>query len=230
MDIGKSFTYVFEDPNWLMKLLIGGVVSLIPIVNFAALGYMVTAMRNVADGQPAPLPEWANFGEHFMKGLYAVVGALIYFAPAILVYCCIIVLSTVAGGAAGSSSSGSSSDALGGMIAIVMMCLNCLVGLLFFVAGVIFPAALVRFAMTTNQLSVFWDFAGNFQLVSKNVTNYIIALLIAWVASFIAGFGIILCFIGVIFTSFWANLVSAHVYGQFWRASQGAGMVPAPMA
>jgi len=52
--------------------------------------------------------------------------------------------------------------------------------------------------------------------------------LIAWVAGFVAGFGVILCFIGVIFTSFWAQLVSAHVYGQFWRASQG--MANTPMA
>ncbi len=223
MDIGKSFTYMMEDPNWLMKLVIGAVVSLVPIVNFAAIGYMLTVMRNVAEGQAVPLPEWGNFGEHFMKGLYAFVGILIYFAPALLVYCCVGVLSGVAGGMmGGGSSSSSSGDAIGGVLAIVMMCLNCLVGLFMLVASILMPAALIRFAMSQNQLSVFWDFGGNFQLVSKNLTNYIIVLLISWVASFIAGFGIILCVVGVYLTMFWSQLVTAHIFGQFWRASQGS--------
>lgn len=224
MDIGKSFTYVFEDPNWIMKLVIGGLVSLVPIVNFAALGYMVTTLKNVADGQAQPLPEWSNFGDYFMKGLYVFVGALIYAAPIILVYCCMIVLGMAAGmGASGNSDAG---GALAGLVSILSMCLSCLVMLFILVVAVMFPAALTRYAVS-NQLNVFWDFRGNFDLISKNLTNYIIAILITWVAGFVAGFGVILCFIGVIFTSFWAQLVGAHVYGQFWRASQGMGMTPA---
>lgn len=230
MDIGKSFTYVMEDPNWIMKVLIGGLVSMVPIVNFAALGYMVTTLKNVADGQPQPLPEWANFGDHFMKGLYVFVGYLIYFAPALIVYCCVSILGGVATGVLGSATSGVGRDAagaLGGVISIVMMCLYCVMALLFLVAGVLFPSALTRFAVSQNQLSLFWDFRGTFDLVSKNVSNYVMAILIALVAGFLASFGVILCFIGVVFTSFWSQLVTAHVFGQFWRASQGQGTVPA---
>jgi hypothetical protein len=86
-------------------------------------------------------------------------------------------------------------------------------------------APLTRFAMSNNQLSIFWDFRGNLDLIMKNVGNYVMALLIAIIASFIASFGIILCVIGVFFTSFWSLLVAAHVFGQFWRNSQG--MIPA---
>jgi hypothetical protein len=228
MDIGKAFTYVTEDPNWIMKILIGGLVSLVPIVNFAALGYMVTTLKNVADGQPQPLPEWGNFGDHFMKGLYVFVGYLIYFAPALIVYCCVSVVGTLAGGALGSTGSAAGRDAasaLGGVMGIVVICLYCVMMLFFLVAGVLFPAALVRFATSQNQLSLFWDFRGTFELVSKNVGNYVMAVLIALVAGFLAGFGVILCFVGVVFTSFWSQLVTANVLGQFWRASQGQGTV-----
>lgn len=224
MDIGKSFTYVFEDANWIMKLVIGGLVSLVPIVNFAALGYMITTLKNVADGQAQPLPEWSNFGDYFMKGLYLFVGILIYFIPVIVLYCCMFVLSMAAGlGVGGNSDAG---GALAGLVGILSMCLYCLIMLFVLVIAVMLPAAFTRYAMS-NQLSVFWDFRGNFDLISKNLSNYIIAILIAWVAGFVAGFGVILCFIGVVFTSFWAQLVGAHVYGQFWRASQGMGMTPA---
>ncbi len=231
MDIGKSFTYVFEDPNWIMKVVIGGIVGLIPIVNFAAYGYMLTAMKNVADGQPTPLPEWSNFGAHFMKGLYAFVGILVYFLPVIVLACCMGILTTVATGAIGASSSGSGNDAggtLAGIISIVSLCLNCVIALYSLVAGVTLYAPLTRFAMSNNQLSVFWDIRGNLDLIMKNIGNYVIALLIAIVAGFVASFGLILCIIGYFFTLFWSLLVAANVFGQFWRNTQGAGGVPAP--
>jgi hypothetical protein len=219
MDIGKSFTYVFEDPNWIMKVLIGGIVLLIPIVNFAVYGYMLTTLKNVADGQPNPLPEWGEFGAHFMKGLYAFVGVLVYFLPAIVIYCCIFALSIGMSAVAGGSRD--SGGGVASIIAIITLCLQCLVGLYALVAGVTLYAPLTRFAMSANQLSVFWDFRGNFGFIQKNLANYVIALLIAWVASFIAGFGIILCVVGVLFTSFWGTLVAANVFGQLWKNQVG---------
>jgi len=228
MDFGKAFTYVFEDKNWMMKVLIGGLISLIPIAGaIIVLGYMLTTMKNVADGQPEPLPEWANFGDFFMKGLYAFVGILVYFLPAILLYCCVMILSIVASsGVAGSAAtSNSSAQAAGGALAsvvgILTICLNCVLGLYALVAGLSLYAPLTRFAMTGNQLSVFWDFRGNFAFIQKNAANYVIALVVAWVAGIVAGFGIILCVIGVLFTSFWSSMVAAHAFGQMWRQSQG---------
>jgi hypothetical protein len=227
MDIGKSFTYVFEDPKWIMKILIGGIVSIIPIVNFAAIGYMLTTLKNVVDGQAQPLPEWGNFGDHFMKGLYAFIGILVYFLPAILLWCCMFAVS-FAGGIGANSAGQSGGNAIGGVMGIVILCLQCIMGLYALVAAITLWAPMTRFAMSQNQLSIFWDFRGNFELISKNIANYIIALLIAWVASFVAGFGIILCIIGVFFTSFWAQLVNAHVFAQFWRTTQGQATAPAP--
>jgi len=46
MDIGKTFTYVFEDEDWVKKVLIGGVINLIPIVGFFfTAGYMLEMGR-----------------------------------------------------------------------------------------------------------------------------------------------------------------------------------------
>jgi hypothetical protein len=217
MDIGKSFTYVFEDKNWIMKVLIGGIVLLIPIVNFAVYGYMLTTLKNVADGQPSPLPEWSDFGAHFMKGLYAAIGVIVYLLPGILVICCAQALTigvTATAGAAGGRDAGGAAASIVGFLGL---CLSCIAYLYIFVAALTLYAPLTRFAMSANQLSLFWDFRGNLAFIQKNLTNYIIALLIAWVASFVAGFGIILCIVGVLFTSFWGTLVAANVFGQLWK-------------
>lgn len=226
MDIGKSFSYVFEDPKWIMKILIGGIVFFIPIVNFAALGYMLTTMKNVADGQATPMPEWGEFGAHFMKGLYGFVGALIYVAPLILLYCCVFVLTFVGGAGAGAAGR-NGGDTIGTVVGVVAMCVQCIAGLYGLFAGITLYAPLTRFAMSANQLSIFWDFRGNFAFIRNNIGNYIMALIIAIVASFIAQFGIILCVVGVLFTMFWSTMVTAYNFGMLWRTAQSQGTAPA---
>ncbi len=221
MDIGKAFTYVFEDPNWIMKVVIGGLLMLVPIVGtIVVLGYMLNTLKNVADGMQLPLPEWGEFGNHFMKGLYGFVGVLIYFAPLILLVCCIWVIAIVGGAGAGAAGN-RGGDAIGSVVGLLILCVQCIAGLYGLVAGVTLYAPLTRFAVSANQLSIFWDFRGNFDFISKNIANYVIALLLAWVASLVASFGVILCVVGVLFTSFWSYLVSAYLFGQLWRQSQG---------
>ena len=40
MDIGKSFSFVFEDKKWIEKILIGGILMLVPILgSILMLGY-----------------------------------------------------------------------------------------------------------------------------------------------------------------------------------------------
>jgi hypothetical protein len=241
MDIGKSFTYVFEDQNWIAKVAIAGGILLvgvlfsfllgIPAIIASAilLGYTLTVTKNVAEGVANPLPEWSDFGGFLAKGFYAIVGAIIWFAPLIVLLCC-FVLFTIVGGSAAGAAGNRGGDAIGGMLGIVLLCLQCLMALYGLIAGLTFYAPLTRFAMTNNQLSVFWDVRGNLDLITKNIGNYIIALLIVLVAGFIAQFGVIACVIGVFFTQAWAQLVAAHVFGQFWQKSQGMLMTPsAPM-
>src|SRR5688500_10790942 len=86
MDIGRAFNYPMRDPNWLMKLLIGLVVSIVPFVNFMMLGYQLRATRMVLEGIEDRLPEWDEWGDDFMRGLYSIVGNIIYFLPTTIVY------------------------------------------------------------------------------------------------------------------------------------------------
>ena len=58
MDYGKSFSYALEDNDWPTKLGIGALVSIVPILSFAATGYMVQITRNVMDQKPDLLPDW----------------------------------------------------------------------------------------------------------------------------------------------------------------------------
>jgi hypothetical protein len=209
MDIGASFGYMFEDKDWVKKILIGGVVSLIPIVNFAVLGYVVQIVRNVRDGQTLPLPEWDQFGDYFMSGLWLFLIFLVYSIPIIILACLQGVGTFMLG-----SASNSSSDTTANAMFFVSTCFSCLMGLWGLVIGVLSPAIIVRFA-ETGQFNSGLRLGEVFGVISANVGNYVIVMIIMWIASgIIAPLGLIACVVGVIFTNFWAQLVSGNLLGQ----------------
>jgi Protein of unknown function (DUF4013) len=210
MDIGISFGYMFEDKDWVKKILIGGVLSLIPIVNFVTLGYLVQVVRNVRDGQALPLPEWDQFGEYFMSGLWLFLIFLVYSIPIIILAC----LQGVGSVVLGSSSGGNEADTAATAIFFVSTCFSCLMGLWGLVIGVLSPAIIVRFA-ETGQFNSALRLGEVFGVISANVGNYVIVMIIIWIASgIIAPLGMIACVVGVIFTNFWAYLVSGNLLGQ----------------
>lgn len=224
MDIGSAFTYVFDDEDWIKKLAIGGGIAIAGVILLPVLllglvlflplsGYMIRVIQNVRDGQPKPLPEWTNFGELFKVGFFVTVIAIIYQLPAI-VFSCASTFAQLAPQMADMDSD------LVGTMAIVATCLNCVQIILSLAASVLLPAAWIRYAQNESFGAAF-QFGEIFSFISGNIGDYIIAILLSWVASFIAFFGFILCVIGVFFTTFWAVLVSANLYGQLARKAQG---------
>ena len=209
MEIGKAFTYVFDDESWITKILIGGILGIIPIVNFAVLGYTVETLRNVTQGMERPLPEWSEFGGKFVKGLVMCIIGFIYTIPIWLLMGCVWTALLAVGGGNGKGED---------LIALLLFPLYCILGLYGLVLAILSPAILIKYAVTGDLTSAF-RFGELFGLISGNLGNYIVALILAWVANVIAGFGVIACGVGWFFTSFWACLVMAHLYGQLHRAS-----------
>jgi hypothetical protein len=208
LDIGRSFTYMFEDESWIMKIVIGAILSLIPIVNFMMLGYVLEALKRSVDDMDVPLPEWDDFGGKFMKGLMVFVILLVYSIPAIVVWCCSFGLLPLVG----------DNDTLGTLLSLASTCAGCLVFIWAIVVAVVWPAGVIRYAVTEEFMSAF-QFGELFSFISANIANYLVAIVLWMVASFVAGFGVIACFVGVFFTSFWSWLVMAHLLGQVQRHS-----------
>jgi len=221
MDIGKSFTYVFDDEKWITKVLVGGLFILASgfLVGIPFLvGYMLQTMRNVRQGVEKPLPEWDNLGEKFREGLIL---ALVYIVWAIPIWI-LAVIAVIAG-----ALSGSGSDAAVAVGSTLSICISCLIGLWGIVIAVLTPALFIRFA-EKPEFKTGFEFAELWQITRENIGNIIIAVLLYWVADFISGFGLILCGVGVLFTAFWAYMVGAHLFGQVWLNRKGtAGEPPA---
>jgi hypothetical protein len=210
MDISRAFGFVFEDEEWVSKVLIGGLILLIPFVGqLAALGYMIKVGQNVAAGKPRPLPPWNEFGEHLMRGLYDFVIRLVYSLPiAVLAILYACGTSAFAGGI-----SERNARAGGSAIGLLTLCFVPLMIVLGIATALVLYAALARF-VATNSLSEALKFAEVIAGVRRNVMPWVMMLLVSILAGFVGGLGIIACGVGMLFTLFYAQCVIGHALGQ----------------
>jgi hypothetical protein len=215
MDIGRSFSYITEDEDWWKQVLIGGLLTLIPVIGqFYAMGYMVQVVKNVIEGREVPLPDaLEDFGDKLLKGLIIWVVMVIYALP-------LIIIATCSGIGLGILDNSQSSDAYNTASSVWGACLGCF-GLLYgILLGLVAPFAYGRYADTGElgealKLGQIWD------MLQKNIGPAFIVLLVTIVAGLLASVaGIILCIIGTFATSFFANLVIAHLYGSLYRQAK----------
>jgi hypothetical protein len=209
MDIGKAFGFVFEDEKWVSKVLLGGLFLIIPIVNFAVIGYMLKVAQNVAQGNPRPLPEWGEFGDHFMRGLYGVAIQIVYQLPTIIVYGVFFCVILAAGGAASSDRGGNGAGAIGAL----SLCLVPLVIILALAGAFLSYVAAGRY-VATNTLSEAFKFSEVIAGARGNLGAWLMLLLVVILAGFVGSLGAIACGVGALFTSFYAQCVIGHALGQ----------------
>src|SRR3990172_7400347 len=71
IDFGRAIGFVTDDPEWLKKVLVGGVFALLCAILGGVLflfGYVARVLRRVAAGETRPLPEWDDLGGVFCDG------------------------------------------------------------------------------------------------------------------------------------------------------------------
>jgi len=209
MDIGKAFSFVFEDEKWVSKVLLGGLFLIIPIVNFAVIGYMLKVAQNVAQGNPRPLPEWGEFGDHFMRGLYGIIIQIVYQLPTLILYGVFFCVILAAGGATGSDRSSNGAGAIG----VLSLCLLPLIFILALVGAFLAYVACGRY-VATNTLSEAFKFSDVVAGARSNLGAWVMLLLVVILAGFVGSLGAIACGVGLLFTSFYAQCVIGHALGQ----------------
>jgi hypothetical protein len=185
MNIGKSFTYPFEDSSWLSKLLIGGLIGVVPVLNFALVGYMIEVTRRTMSNHPEPLPGWDDFGKKWLDGLYNFFAGMIYSLPVIVTTSLALILGVVP--LIFSSNANQDSMSLwaagGGML---VFCLSCLTGLYALLLSLIMPALQVHYAHK-GSFSAFFNLREVFNRVSQNLGEFLTAWVIAIAASLLIG-------------------------------------------
>jgi len=215
MDWGKSLTYIFDDKDWVTKVLIGGILSMIPVVNLVVIGYALKALKNVAEGAEQPLPAWDDFGDYFVKGLVSTLATMVWAIPIIILIAVIAAMSIMIG------YDSTEASRVATPYALCSWSISCLGGIYGLLLAFVLPAAYAQYAIR-GDFGAFFRLGEIWKFIKANIGNYIIVLLLGAVVQTIAGFGVILCVVGVAFTEFWASLVGSHLLGQLHRSGQAA--------
>jgi hypothetical protein len=211
-DFVKPLTYVFDDPQWIQKMLLGALFSLASIILigiFIVYGYMARLVRQVIEGVERPLPDWNNVGDYIGEGVKLFIATLLYGAPVFILIVLTIPFSII-------SDASNLDDAARFAGGAMSAGLGCLIGPLALMMAIWVPAALLR-AMATGEFSAAFDFAAIAAFLKNNAINYLLAYVVWILARFVAGFGLLLCCVGVFVTAFWSMCVGAYAFAQTWR-------------
>lgn len=223
MQIGKAFTYTFEDAKWFSKLLIGALISIVPFLNIAWGGYTCEIIRRVARQDPEPLAGWDDLGTKFMQGLILLIAGIIYSLPIIILSLFMIPL--FAGAVATEGDMQTMLATAGTGIGIL---LGCLISLYVLALTVFMPAVQINYARKVTFASCF-EIGAIIRLATSNLGNYLLAWLAYLVFAMLAGLvgggiasilGLIPCIgwiLAVLITAVITPLVGvvyAHLFGQ----------------
>lgn len=208
MNFGKSFTYIFDDPQWFDKLLIPILVSLIPLVgSFAVLGYILRTIANVARGEAYPLPRF-SFGEDLGRGFRYMLVGLVWAIPAIIMSVLIMIPVNLLQGNDGSAVA---------WIFIVLFAIGLLIYAVFM--GLFQPIIMANFAVK-NKFSAGFEIGNFFRRLGNNFGAWLLVFAGMLIGGLIAPLGSIVIIIGVLLTTTYVQLMVAHLTGQAYAVSE----------
>jgi hypothetical protein len=237
MDIGKAVGFVFEDEQWVNKLLLGAAVSLVPVFGGIAItGYAIAVLRNVEAGKSRPLPDWDELGQLFVDGLMFWVATLIYSIPFLILACptaLVWILPAVA------ADNQDLTAGLAGVAGIVTAGFGCLAFIYAIALWLLTPALQIRYA-ETGSLASCLRFGEVFRFLFENIGAFIIAQVLVWLAGLVvtgilgtiigalslipicgwvvaAVLGLVMLPLGV-----WLMVFAGHLYGQIARGGRVA--------
>ncbi len=211
MDFGLAFSCPFQDEEWVKKVILTAVISLIPFIGqFALIGWLVELTRRVIRGDAEPLPDWADFGGILVLGLKMFAIGFVYAIPLMFVAIPMAIFDALI-----------DSDSAVALYTIVTLCFSCF-ALIYGLALAFFVPAAVGELAATDNLGAAINPTNIIAHVRAAPSAYLLAFLGTIVAGFLSGFGIILCFVGVILTAVYASAVQGHLYGQAYLEATNA--------
>jgi len=207
-DLGKAFSFPFKDPDWVAKHILGALFTALSFlligIPFVA-GYFVQVTQRVMHRQEPAMPSWSGLGEKFLVGLRFCVVYGLYLAPTLLLLVPLLVLAAAAEVA-------NDSDVLALLTVIYSFGYTLAVIPYSLALTLATPIILYRFAErgiigdALDVRALIREFRGNWQNV------LIVALISLGLQSF-ASVGVIVFLIGMLFTIWYAYLVSAYLGG-----------------
>ncbi|HTY11067.1 MAG TPA: DUF4013 domain-containing protein [Bacteroidota bacterium] len=189
MDISRSFSYMFKDSSWFLKVFIGGIFVMLSGIVVGIpflLGYEIEYLRAALGHDDIVLPEWRNVRRLFRQGLIVLFAALLYAA----------VLAVIVGAAFGTPTAAE----LIGILCIFLFCW--------------LPLVLIQYAHRPAFFSCF-----SVSDIAKRTLRHPLMYVVALAAGFLTvassvSLGWMSMIVGWPFVVFWGILAESHILAQ----------------
>ena len=201
--VGDSFAWPFQDPGWLGKMVVQGLIFIIPIVGWIAMvGWFVMTIDNYRAGRRELPPA----GFHLERGIGLFVVLLVY-----------AIVFAIPGGLIGGVGSRGDSAGLAVLGQLIGFALSLLLAFL--------SPSIILHTYRAGIAGGF-DVASVWQTATTHTQTTVIGGLLIYVARLIGGLGIILCCVGLIFTIPYSVAITAGIVTWYEREVAGG---PAPL-
>ncbi len=208
--VGDAFGWAFRDPAWLGKIVVQGLIFIIPIVGWiAGAGWLMLAFENARQGRN----ELPAAGFHLGRGI-GIFGVLVIYSLVLNIPT--YVLNSI-GGHTVTTSNGftySAGSPLGSLWQLLAQ--------LF----ILFLTPTLIVMVYHRGFGAGFDLGNVWKYATSNPTNSVIGGLVIFVGGLIGALGLIACCIGVFFTIIYSFSIEAAVAAWFER-QQSAPAAPA---
>jgi hypothetical protein len=230
VDIGRAFSAPARDPKAFVKFAIGVLLLVVPFLGFAVMGWGIAYVRSVAEGRDAELPEWSDFGTHWVRGLAFSFAVFVFFLPVGLILVIFGVPGLLAAGAAGDLLHG-----LGAFLGSLMVGLV-VAGFFALIASFLVQAARVNYAVK-GVFGAAFDLKEILGRVKSNFGLYIaawfleiLAVLLGQAIGFAIGamlswvpFSFVITLPLAVGVGLYVGMVVSGLYGQYAAVAYGFG-------
>jgi hypothetical protein len=214
MSLEEDITYPTKDKDWIIKIVIGGILTIIPIVNFLSLGYMLKTMKNTINEEPE-LPRWTGFGNLFVKGLGMFVISFVYMLVPLIIVAGSIVVWGVGEGLSETATEPFKLFAAGAVIGFVIAAIVAII------IGFFMPMAFAMYAKSgrIGRAFAFGEIMRRIRSVfGEYIRAYLVIILLA-VILFIISLIPVIGWLVAMFGWFYVYLVAAHIFGKAYLHS-----------
>ena len=194
MDFESLIKFPLQDHDWVKKIIIGCVISIVPVLNLLTLGYLINCLQLGMRGR-TELPEWQEWGDLFRDGFFALLIIILYLLVPTLLF---PVLSFI--------------PIIGIIIASILLLL----------AGLLVPMALAQYTLKRNFTDAFQIsliFGQTMTIIQYYLPAYLVMIVICAFGFIITAFVPFVSFIGVLLL-FYVSIVFFNLVGHLFYGAR----------
>lgn len=220
MEYGQAFPTTAREPGVWRKILIAGVLGLIPVLGWIlVLGYAQSVARRAAQNQQPALPEWTEWGSLLRRGAGWVVVLIVYLSPLLILIGLLAGLVAGIDWAAPLLAGTLGLETVNGAALVLALCANLVTVGYGILAVLMLVAAGGRYAASDRMIDAF-RFGEVWRTLWRRPGVYLMIVILNSLVFLVASaLGLVACGIGLAWGSAYATLVAGQLSGQAHRSA-----------